>query len=261
MGSVGQLGPTEVAELGSRLGGEHRPRREGPAGGVAATNAHRPARGPGDVLIEDYPGGGQDRPGACAGPGRRRGVTREIQCTSDMLPFRSRSGTNVFNQRDARFEFRPGPVFANLVLADEINRAPPKTQSALLECMQEHRVTVGGRRYDLARPSSSLRPRTPLNRKAPTRSRGAARPFHVRCPRRLSLRGPGGGDARRARSPETRYSSSLRVDRRGGAACRAGGDEPGPRQRAALPIRGGRCWSETSARIRGQSSAPVLGPA
>jgi len=61
-------------------------------------------------------------------------------------------GTNVFNQREARFEFRPGPVFANIVLVDEINRASPKTQSGLLECMQERRVTVDVHSHELARP-------------------------------------------------------------------------------------------------------------
>ena len=61
-------------------------------------------------------------------------------------------GTNVYNQRENRFEFQPGPIFANVVLVDEINRASPKTQSGLLECMQERHVTVDGETHELARP-------------------------------------------------------------------------------------------------------------
>jgi len=74
-----------------------------------------------------------------------------IQCTSDLLPA-DVVGTNVYDQREQRFEFRPGPVFANVVLVDEINRASPKTQSGLLECMQERHVTVDAMSHELARP-------------------------------------------------------------------------------------------------------------
>src|SRR5271165_2849652 len=71
-------------------------------------------------------------------------------------------GTNVFNQREGRFEFRPGPVFANLVLVDEINRASAKTQSGLLECMQERRVTVDGATHELAQPFVVLATQNPI---------------------------------------------------------------------------------------------------
>jgi MoxR-like ATPase len=84
-----------------------------------------------------------------------------VQCTADLLPA-DVVGTNVYNQREARFEFRPGPIFANVVLVDEINRASPKTQSGLLECMQERRVTVDVHTHELARPFIVLATQNPI---------------------------------------------------------------------------------------------------
>ena len=84
-----------------------------------------------------------------------------MQCTADLLPA-DVVGTNVFNQREDRFEFRPGPVFANVVLVDEVNRASPKTQSGLLECMQERRVTVDVHSHELARPFVVLATQNPV---------------------------------------------------------------------------------------------------
>ena len=114
----------------------------------------------GHVLVEDYPGVGKT---ALA-----RAVARSIdcqfarvQCTSDLLPA-DVVGTNVYDQREQRFEFRPGPVFANIVLVDEINRASPKTQSGLLECMQERRVTVDVQTHELARPFLVLATQNPI---------------------------------------------------------------------------------------------------
>jgi MoxR-like ATPase len=114
----------------------------------------------GHVLIEDYPGVGKT---ALA-----RALARSIdcqfarvQCTSDLLPA-DVVGTNVYDQREQRFEFRPGPVFANIVLVDEINRATPKTQSGLLECMQERRVTVDVHTHELARPFLVLATQNPI---------------------------------------------------------------------------------------------------
>jgi len=114
----------------------------------------------GHVLVEDYPGVGKT---ALA-----RALARSIdcqfarvQCTSDLLPA-DVVGTNVYDQREQRFSFRPGPVFANVVLVDEINRASPKTQSGLLECMQERRVTVDVQTHELARPFVVLATQNPI---------------------------------------------------------------------------------------------------
>ena len=127
----------------------------------------------GHVLIEDYPGVGK----TALARALARSIDAEyarIQCTADLLPA-DVVGTNVYNQRETRFEFRPGPVFANVVLVDEVNRASPKTQSGLLECMQERHVTVDGTRTSWRARSSSSRRRTRWSTRAPTR-----------CPRRSS---------------------------------------------------------------------------
>ena len=104
----------------------------------------------GHILVEDYPGVGKT---ALA-----RALSRtldcqfaRVQCTADLLPA-DIVGANIYNQREQRFEFRPGPIFANVVLVDEINRASPKTQSGLLECMQERHVTVDVHSHELALP-------------------------------------------------------------------------------------------------------------
>src|SRR5436853_163743 len=104
----------------------------------------------GHVLIEDYPGVGKTALARALARSTSAEFSR-VQCTSDLLPS-DVVGTNVYNQREHRFEFRPGPVFANVVLVDEVNRASPKTQSGLLECMQERHVTVDVHTHELARP-------------------------------------------------------------------------------------------------------------
>jgi MoxR-like ATPase len=114
----------------------------------------------GHVLIEDLPGVGKTTLARAIARVTDLGFAR-IQCTSDLLPA-DVVGTNVFNRREDRFEFRPGPVFANVVLVDEINRASPKTQSGLLECMQERRVTVDVHSHELARPFVVLATQNPV---------------------------------------------------------------------------------------------------
>jgi len=114
----------------------------------------------GHLLIEDVPGVGKTM--LAKSIARSIGCTfRRIQFTPDMLPS-DVTGVSVFNQKTREFEFRPGPVMAQIVLTDEINRATPKTQSALLECMEERQVTVDGTTYPMARPFLVLATQNPI---------------------------------------------------------------------------------------------------
>ena len=114
----------------------------------------------GHVLIEDFPGLAKTLIARAYAQVTSIGFTR-IQFTPDLMPS-DVTGSSIFNQRDADFEFRPGPIFTNLLLADEINRAPPKTQAALLEAMQERQVTIEGVTRPLAAPFVVLATQNPI---------------------------------------------------------------------------------------------------
>jgi len=114
----------------------------------------------GHVLIEDFPGLAKTLIARAFSQVTSIGFTR-IQFTPDLMPS-DVTGSSIFNQRESDFEFRAGPIFTNLLLADEINRAPPKTQAALLEAMQERQVTIEGKTRQLERPFLVLATQNPI---------------------------------------------------------------------------------------------------
>jgi MoxR-like ATPase len=146
--ALGPVGLAEVAELAHRI-----------AGNVAHVLVGKPdvvrialvaMLAEGHLLVEDVPGVGKTSLAKALALSIDCSVSR-VQFTPDLLPG-DITGMSIFNRQTEEFEFRPGPVFANVVIADEINRASPKTQSALLECMAENQVTVDGVSYGLASP-------------------------------------------------------------------------------------------------------------
>jgi MoxR-like ATPase len=114
----------------------------------------------GHLLIEDVPGVGKTM--------LARAIAKSLGCSFKRLQFTPDmltsdvTGVSVFNQKTREFEFRPGPVFAQVVLTDEVNRATPKTQSALLECMEEHQVTVDGMTYPMQKPFMVMATQNPI---------------------------------------------------------------------------------------------------
>ena len=114
----------------------------------------------GHVLLEDVPGSGKTMLARSVAISLGSSFKR-IQCTPDLMP-NDVTGVSIFNQKNGEFEFRPGPIFANILLADEINRATPRTQSALLEAMQEQQVTVDGATRELPRPFLVLATQNPV---------------------------------------------------------------------------------------------------
>ena len=114
----------------------------------------------GHVLLEDYPGLAKTLMARSFAQVCSMDFSR-IQFTPDLMPS-DVTGSSIFNQRDADFQFRPGPIFANLLLADEINRAPPKTQAALLEAMQERQVTTEGETRRLGPPFLVMATQNPI---------------------------------------------------------------------------------------------------
>jgi len=179
----------------------------------------------GHVLLEDVPGTGKTLSARSFAAALGLEFSR-VQFTPDLLPS-DVTGTNVFDEGDGSFAFSPGPIFANVVLADEINRAPPKTQAALLEAMEEGQVTVDGETHDLPDPfyviatqnpvESEGRSRFPRPNSTGSRSRPRSATPATRARSNCS-------DGARVASSRRRRSSacSIRTPSPASARCRRG---------------------------------------
>ena len=176
----------------------------------------------GHVLLEDVPGTAKTVLARAIAQSVEGASTSRIQCTPDLQPT-DVTGLSIYNQRERDFEFRPGPIFANVVLVDEINRAMPKTQSALLEAMAERQVTVDGATRELPEAVPAARDREPDRARGHVPAAGsAARPFLPEDGARLPARRRRAPDpARPARRPPARAARPvLTLDGRLGAAGR-----------------------------------------
>jgi MoxR-like ATPase len=149
--AVGEAASRIVANIEQVIEGKHEPIRLGLA--VLLAEGH--------LLIEDVPGVGKTKFAKALARSIDCSV-RRVQFTPDLLPS-DLTGVSVYNAEGHTFEFKPGPVFANIVVGDEINRASPKTQSALLECMEERQVTVDGITYPLETPFLVLATQNPID--------------------------------------------------------------------------------------------------
>lgn len=216
----------------------------------------------GHVLLEDLPGLGKTLAARSLATALGLDFVR-AQFTPDLLPS-DLTGSHVFDQRTSEFDFRPGPVFTGLLLADEINRTPPKTQSALLEAMQERQVTVDGTTFPLAEPFHVIATANPIEHEGTyplpeaQLDRFALRiSFGLRLPTRNGRCSAGASNAEPSRSwcdgssERANCSSSRRPSRRSTSAKRWGGtSSPSRRRRGATPMsrRGSRpaarspCW-------------------
>ncbi len=158
-GAPPSLSVAEVRDAGARIAGNIEQVIEGKRAAITLGLAVLLAEG--HLLIEDVPGVGKTKFAKALARSIDCSV-RRVQFTPDLLPS-DITGVSVYNAEERDFEFKPGPVFANIVVGDEINRASPKTQAALLECMEERQVTVDGVTYVLEAPFMVLATQNPID--------------------------------------------------------------------------------------------------
>ena len=181
----------------------------------------------GHVLIDDVPGVAKTLLAKTLAAALGLRFAR-VQCTPDLLPA-DVTGSEVFNLKTGEFEFRPGPIFANVVLVDEINRATPRTQSSFLEAMEERQVTVEGQSHDAAAAVHRAGHAEPGRAQGHVpAARGAARPLSHAAAPRLSERRGGGARAR---------ALPLRGPARGGGPRDLGGGARAGARRGAGGVR------------------------